>query len=169
MPQTRQTGSKRRRCTRAGSSAAALLLLISCVPPSTMLAGDASDSTNGNTNENSGGSNDAQRISFAADLVPLFTARCFECHRRNGLADRSGISLRFNEEEAYASLVNQPSSQSPDWTRVVPGDPLNSLLYHKVSEDDPPVGSRMPLNRTPLDAAQIELIRRWIAEGALNN
>jgi hypothetical protein len=51
---------------------------------------------------------------------------------------------------------------------VVPGDPARSLLYRKVSEDNPPVGSRMPLGGRLTDE-QITLIRLWIEQGARNN
>lgn len=62
---------------------------------------------------------------------------------------------------------------------VVPGDPAQSLLY-LVLGSDPSMGgactsgSNVPLERMPkglpaLSAAEIEIVRRWIEEGAKDN
>ena len=54
---------------------------------------------------------------------------------------------------------------------VIPGDPENSLLVWKLEGQDsagrPIFGDQMPLGRTPLTAAEIDAIKRWIGEGAL--
>jgi hypothetical protein len=52
---------------------------------------------------------------------------------------------------------------------VVPGDPDGSFLIEKLTSDSPRAGVRMPQDRPPLDEVEIELIRTWIAEGAVNN
>ena len=49
---------------------------------------------------------------------------------------------------------------------VVPGDPDNSLLIKRIEGT---VGPQMPLSLPPLSAPEIETIRQWIAEGALDN
>lgn len=108
-------------------------------------------------------------LSFARDILPIFADRCVSCHRSGGIADLSGIDLNLQADRAFSSLVNQPSAQRPDLTLVVPGDADASLLYLKVSSANPPVGARMPLIAAPLSAAQVELIRRWIDEGAVDN
>jgi hypothetical protein len=50
---------------------------------------------------------------------------------------------------------------------VVPGDANASVLYKKI-DGSGAYGSNMPLGGS-LSPAQIEIIRRWIDEGALNN
>jgi hypothetical protein len=63
-------------------------------------------------------------------------------------------------------------------TRVIPGDPEDSILYLKVSQASP-CGARMPANPTtlltkgtaefsgtPLPDDQQQLIADWIANGA---
>ncbi|GBC91637.1 hypothetical protein HRbin15_00091 [bacterium HR15] len=105
-------------------------------------------------------------ISFQHTIQPIFTQRCavLGCHdSRARTAD-----LDLSAGNAYANIVNVPSVQDPNWIRVVPGDPMRSLLYRKVSEDNPPVGSRMPLGGRLTDE-QILLIRLWIEQGARNN
>jgi hypothetical protein len=50
---------------------------------------------------------------------------------------------------------------------VVPGQPEMSLLYRKLM-DMPPCGTRMPPTGA-LNPAELDRIRTWIANGALNN
>jgi hypothetical protein len=59
-----------------------------------------------------------------------------------------------------------PSGEQPSLQRVEPGDPNNSYLIQKL-EGTAGTGRRMPLNGTPLAQADINVIRQWIAEGAL--
>jgi hypothetical protein len=47
---------------------------------------------------------------------------------------------------------------------VVPGDPGGSLLYEKVSMEQPPCGSRMPLAQDPLSQEDIGCVASWIQE-----
>ncbi len=122
-----------------------------------------------------GGSGDGDQgggdgmVSFAGQIQPIFDARCTVCHQAGGLADILGITLRLVPGESYNGLVNQPSSQRADLTRVVPGDSTSSLLFLKVSSNTPPVGSRMPLFGAALSQAEIDLIRDWIDQGAQDN
>jgi len=105
-------------------------------------------------------------VSFQYTIQSIFTQRCavLGCHdSRARIAD-----LDLSPGSAYAHLVNVPSVQDPNWIRVVPNNPVRSLLYRKVSEDNPPVGSRMPLGGRLTDE-QILLIRLWIEQGAQNN
>jgi hypothetical protein len=54
--------------------------------------------------------------------------------------------------------------------RVIPGDPENSYLIHKLEGRPDIVGARMPLPSGPyLSDGQMRIIRRWIEIGAPNN
>lgn len=108
-------------------------------------------------------------VSFTEHVAPIFQTHCVVCHAEGRTADRLGISMRLKRDEAYDSIVNQPSSQSASFVRVLPGSPEQSLLYLKISLDQPPIGNRMPLACDKLPDGEIELVRRWIAEGAFNN
>lgn len=108
-------------------------------------------------------------VSFANHVQPILTAKCASCHRTGAFANSAGIAMLLSAGDAYGSLVNRPSSQNAALTLVVPGDSANSLLFLKVSQASPPVGSRMPLLAAPLSDAEQALIRDWIDDGALNN
>ena len=93
---------------------------------------------------------------------------CVSCHNDAGRATAGGLSLR--EGAAYGSLVNVPSRQKPGAVLVVPGDPENSYLIHKLEGRQGIVGQRMPRNQGPfLTAGQMLVIKRWIEIGAPNN
>lgn len=118
--------------------------------------------------DGNGGGDDGP-VSFADDIQPLLSSQCIICHQPGGIAFADGITQDLRAGSAYAAIVNQPSDQDATLTLVIPGDAENSLLYQKVNSNEPPIGVRMPQFQPPLSAAQIDLIRRWIDEGAEDN
>ena len=70
-------------------------------------------------------------------------------------------------DQLYAELVGKMAAGSAcgtsGLTRVVPSDSASSLLYLKLSHTQP-CGDPMPLLKLSDD--KIELVRRWIDEGA---
>jgi hypothetical protein len=83
----------------------------------------------------------------------------------------SGPTALGPVHNAYLHLVDVVSTEQGcgGMTLVAPGDPEQSLLYLKVSMDQPPCGNRMPnlgAQGKPLDPALVDLIRTWIAAGA---
>jgi hypothetical protein len=54
--------------------------------------------------------------------------------------------------------------------RVLPGDPDASSLVKKLADTVPAaLGQKMPLNYPALTQEEIDLVRQWITEGALDN
>ncbi len=105
----------------------------------------------------------ADPVSFRNDVLPLLTARCVMCHVEG--AEQAHLSLY---PDAWAQLVGVPSTQSP-LKRVEPGAPDKSYLYIKVLGTQADVGGsglRMPFQQDPLSPAEIELLRKWIEQGA---
>jgi hypothetical protein len=67
-------------------------------------------------------------------------------------------------------LVVTPSNEVPDLFRVEPGNPDDSYIVRKLEGDPSIVGTRMPPPpRAPLDQEEIDVIRQWIIDGALDN
>jgi hypothetical protein len=90
---------------------------------------------------------------------------CSSCHNPNGGAFRQ-VGLDMSTAGSFDSLVGVSSRQKPGVLRVVPGDPENSYLLHKLQGRSNIIGERMP-NRGPyLSDGQIAIIRRWIELGA---
>lgn len=113
---------------------------------------------------------DDATVSFSREIQPIFDTHCIRCHVTGGFANNSGIPLRLIEGVSHGLLVGKSSVQNSDWQLVKPGDPDNSLLYQKFTQTSPPVGRQMPWDAaTIVTPDEIELIRRWIEEGARNN
>jgi len=91
---------------------------------------------------------------------------CTNCH--NAVGSRfNGLDL--TAAVSYNNLVNVASRFKAGAVRVIPGDPENSYLIHKLEGRSTIAGVRMPLNGPYLEAGQILVIRRWIETGAPNN
>ena len=72
-------------------------------------------------------------------------------------------------DSAYDQLVNVASRLKPGAIRVIPGDPENSFLVHKIEGRPGIVGLRMPFNGPYLSDGQVRIIKRWIETGAARN
>jgi hypothetical protein len=93
---------------------------------------------------------------------------CTNCHTNVGRNPSGGLNL--THATAYGALVNAPTRTPAGKTRVIPGDPDNSYLIHKLDGRPGINGNRMPNNGPPyLTSGQIDVIRRWIEIGAPNN
>lgn len=108
--------------------------------------------------------------SLACDVQPIFSASCALSNCHAGGNPQAGQNLSAGL--AFSNIVNVFSSQVPRLRRVEPGNPDSSYLVLKIEGDAGAVGgmaTRMPLGLPPLDPAEIDTIRSWIARGAMNN
>jgi hypothetical protein len=85
-------------------------------------------------------------------IKTILSERCLHCH---GETEREG-GLRFLGQE---DLITRNDSGEP---AVVPGEADNSELLRRVTNED----ERMPPEGEPLTGAEIDLLRRWIDQGA---
>jgi hypothetical protein len=136
-------------------------------------AGDAGTADAGDAGATDGG-DAAPAPTFTQVYTQVIAVRCMPCHTTptgggvvNGKLDMSTQAL------AFTNLVNVPAAGvacNTKGTRVTPGNPDTSVLYLKVSLDDPsPCGNKMPLNQPALTEEQADMIENWIASGAPNN
>jgi WD40 repeat protein len=96
-----------------------------------------------------------QQVSFENDIVPILRASCHGCHQPAKAKGKLNLTR-------YETLMR---AEDPV---VIPGQPDQSLLLELLlsSDGEPP---EMPEDAEPLKAEEIEIIRRWITEGALND
>lgn len=99
----------------------------------------------------------AEPVRFGRDVLPILAANCFACHGPDERNRKAGLRLDV-EENAKAKR----RSGSP----VVPGEPDKSLILARLTSADPDVVMPPPSSHKQVSAAQVETIRRWIAEGA---
>lgn len=93
-------------------------------------------------------------ISYNEHIRPIFNAKCLACH--GGVRKNGGFSLLFQEEAFDTTESGQLA--------IVPGNHRKSELYRRLIHNDPEL--RMPLERDPLTPEEIDLIARWIDQGA---
>lgn len=93
-------------------------------------------------------------VSFSRDIAPVLVEQCLECHREG----KSKGAYRLDD---FALLQKPGDSESPP---VTPGNPEASELLRLVATADE--DERMPRKGDPLPPEKIELIARWIKEGA---
>ena len=119
----------------------------------------------------SGANSQQSPVDFPTQIQPVFSANCAisGCHTGETLpfGGYSGGGLILSENDAYDQLVEVVSKLDPDrFVRVKTGEPDKSLLIMKL-EGDTEAGAGMPLGESPLPDATIQIIRDWIAQGAL--
>jgi hypothetical protein len=95
----------------------------------------------------------AGKVSFAHHVRPILSANCFACHGPDDAARQADLRLDVRESAV-------------DYGAIVPGDAAASLLTERITADDPEVIMPPPDSGFRLTPEQIELLQRWIQEGA---
>lgn len=94
----------------------------------------------------------APMTTYAEHVKPILEARCFRCH--NADTSKGGLNLA-----SHATALAGGSSGAI----LTAGDPGASRILALVLQTEEP---KMPPSGDPLTAEQIEVIRKWIADGA---
>ena len=101
-----------------------------------------------------------KEISYVADVQPIIKQYCLECHAEGGEGQmKSGLVM-----SSYDSLMKGTKFGSI----VKPGDSLSSVLIMLVEgRADPSI--KMPHGKDSLPKEQIEVLKKWVEQGAKNN
>lgn len=103
-------------------------------------------------------------VSYATHLEPLVIASCLSCHT----AEEPEAQLILEVGAGFDQMVGRPSTQVPEELIVAPGDADGSYLWRKLIHDVE-IGRGMPrtvVGAIELPDDELELYRRWIADGA---
>lgn len=93
------------------------------------------------------------KIDFWRDIDPIFKKSCYECH--DGKEQKGDLRM-----DSRAALLKG----GKDGPGFIVGDGRKSaIVMRSLGEGDDP---RMPKKKPPLSDNQIELIKRWIDQGA---
>lgn len=95
-----------------------------------------------------------EEIDFNTQIRPILNKNCLNCH--GGVKQQGGVSFLFPEE----ALEPGDSEKYP----IIPGDPENSELIKRVEHENPEIV--MPPEGNPLAKEEIELLKKWIKQGA---
>jgi predicted small lipoprotein YifL len=93
----------------------------------------------------------------------VFTVTCAVSGCHGGASAQFG--LRLDPGFSYGNLINVPSPRDSSLIRVVPGDPDASFLIQKL-DGTQTLGERMPDGGPYLTTATVNVIRKWIEDGA---
>jgi len=101
-----------------------------------------------------------KEVSFKADVQPILTQYCGECHAAGGKGEeKSGLMM-----STYEGLMKGTRFGAV----VKPGDTLTSALIMLVEGRVNP-SIKMPHGKAPLPKEKIDLLKKWVAQGAKNN
>lgn len=93
-----------------------------------------------------------EAVDFATQIRPILSDRCFHCHGPDPTS--RAADLRLDEQDAAHDYA------------IVPGDPESSEVFLRLTDHDPEVRMPPPESNRTVSKAEIELIRRWIEQGA---
>ncbi|WP_018618806.1 DUF1553 domain-containing protein [Spirosoma luteum] len=95
-----------------------------------------------------------KQVNYNTQIKPLLNKNCITCH--GGVKKAAGFSLLFKQEALSPAKSGKLA--------IVPGDADASEMIRRLTLTDP--DERMPLDHPALKPDEIELLRRWIDQGA---
>lgn len=96
------------------------------------------------------------KIDFAKNVRPILIINCLECHNNESAPASGNLSLE-TRKLALTSGDHPPA--------IVPGRPDDSLLIKVLTTDELHYGA-MPPTPDKIWGVRMEILRRWIEEGA---
>ncbi|MBS1668748.1 MAG: DUF1553 domain-containing protein [Bacteroidetes bacterium] len=94
------------------------------------------------------------RVDFNTEVKPILNKKCISCH--GGVRRKAGFSLLFRSD----ALAKNDSGRFD----IIPGDPDHSEFIRRLSMKDQE--ERMPYKQAPLSDEEINILKRWVKEGA---
>ncbi|HEX8913868.1 MAG TPA: DUF1549 domain-containing protein, partial [Humisphaera sp.] len=116
--------------------ALAFLAFLLLVPPAARAAGSA-----------------PAKVDFNRDVRPILSENCFYCHGQDPNHRKADLRLDVRDEAVRLKAI-------------APGKPDKSGLVERIVSHDPDEQMPPPKSNRTLSAAQKEMLKRWVAEGA---
>jgi hypothetical protein len=101
-----------------------------------------------------------ETVSYNFHIRPILSDRCFKCHGPDANQRKAEFRLDM-EEGAYSALKKSKGAHA-----LVPGKPLESELYLRISTSDTAQLMPPPTSNLKLTEFEIKLIEKWIEQGA---
>src|ERR1051325_2340921 len=99
----------------------------------------------------------ASKVDFNYDIRPIISTKCYHCHGPDEKSRKAKLRLDIREEAL---------KEHDDVRAIVPGDIKASELIVRITSTDPDEIMPPPKEDHALSAREIDLFKRWIAEGA---
>jgi len=98
-------------------------------------------------------------IDFNRDVRPILAKSCFPCHGSD--EKKRGAGLRLDQRDS----ATRPRKDSP--AVIVPGKADASEVIHRITSEDETERMPPPETAGKLTPGQIDMLRRWINQGAV--
>lgn len=96
-----------------------------------------------------------EKIDFSTQVKPIINKNCITCH--GGVKAKAGFSLLFRDDALAKTESGKPA--------IISGDAAASEMIRRLTSNDPE--ERMPYEHEPLPKEDIEILRKWIDQGAV--
>ncbi len=103
------------------------------------------------------GSSAQETVSFNQHIRPILADKCLACHGRDEAKREAGLRL---------DTLEGATEDLGDRQAVRPGDPGASELWLRITSDDEDLRMPPAHSHKVLDPAEIDLLRKWIEQGA---
>ena len=100
----------------------------------------------------------AQTVDFERDVQPILNEHCAQCHGTDEGTRKAALRLDLRDSALKGGESGDPA--------IVPGKPEMSELIRRITTTDPAELMPPAKDNKPLSAAQIETLKKWVAEGA---
>ena len=97
-------------------------------------------------------------VAFNRDIRPILSEHCFQCHGPDAQQRQGGLRLDQHQDAILAGESGKPA--------IVPHSAKQSEVLARIHSQDPDVLMPPPHTGKPLTAGQVELLRKWIDQGA---
>ena len=95
-----------------------------------------------------------EKVNYSTDIKPILNKHCITCH--GGVKKSAGLSFLFKEEAFADTEAGHPA--------IIPGNAAKSSFIQRLKEKDPEL--RMPYEKAKLSDNEIDLLTRWVDQGA---
>ncbi|MBS0031995.1 PSD1 and planctomycete cytochrome C domain-containing protein [Chitinophaga sp. 22321] len=99
-------------------------------------------------------------VDYNFNIRPILSDKCYACHGPDANKREAGLRLDI-ADSAYKAL-----KESPGLHALVPGNPMASAVYQRISTKDTAMRMPPPSSNMALTAYEIKLIEKWIKQGA---
>ena len=96
-------------------------------------------------------------VQYNRDVRPILADKCFHCHGPDAAARQADLRL----DERVSSTADRDGHRA-----IVPGEPMSSELNRRLLTKDDDERMPPPDSGAALTAEEIDILRRWIQDGA---
>lgn len=98
-----------------------------------------------------------EEIQFNRDIRPILSSNCFDCH---------GFDAKHRKGELRLDTFDGATADHGGSAAIVPGNLESSEMWARILSDDPDVVMPPPSSKKALTAAEKDILKRWIKQGA---